>query len=807
LWYERLSPGHPFPRAPTATLRGLPSGSFLDNDNIAEPTHEHIRLLVGKFSLTLHFFFCNIGLPKQETEHFSEIFRYTTTGEEESVLSIRNFLLFFLLITVSLFTLACRKHDQPVAPQVSVQDQSMILPASLRVSLETATAPVNITSLAEVESQAESIPNVFQQEGNAALKFSRLLSIAPNPESGNLALQAYPFASSYWPWIPPGGTYLMTPDHANNGNPSDAWHSRFYDYNIWYRLDWPQSINISRIYLTHYPWYWLGQTVSSIKYLDYSSGVWKTIPVAFPIYSGASRPPVVDISFPSVEANSLLVYMRPGPETPHPNWAVFISEIEVYGTASLKIIHPLDSSVYNVGQTIIFQGKKIGQITNIQWASDLDGPIGTAFPSVATSGLRVGTHTITLSGTAAGTTVSHSIKVGIKGGKPRVTKIDFRSMSGHNNLNRIYDRKGAHRQNSFLEPVQWKGIEVAGDVQEEYCWPLSYVRSNGNAVGNGQSRLRLEATFKDMDNSPSLYFHAQLVGKLYENGVYKQDLNFDEITVATTGSAEKIAFLESTNGLPDVVGIWSLELEWSFSQSGLNIGSQRNPRPGTFQTIFTTWEKPLANGYFFQDEESKPGGPMKVEEIPTYYLEFANLSCEFAKNANSSNTKTDVLVRLLGNAWNLGSQGFKYDGQTAAIPNVTPRGLDSLLDLKTGWCEEWSTFFKALAESQGVDIWYRGIKLTPEQVHILKQRLYLTNRNLPALGGDDQNPEPKWWSFRDHAYNSTDLQNVFDLSFFCMSPSEETYTNNGFDLVNYPFREVVNPDPFPSDIHIFLAYD
>lgn len=84
---------------------------------------------------------------------------------------------------------------------------------------------------------------------------------------------------------------------------------------------------------------------------------------------------------------------------------------------------------------------------------------------------------------------------------------------------------------------------------------------------------------------------------------------------------------------------------------------------------------------------------------------------------------------------------------------------------------------------------------------------FLTNRNLPALGGDDQNPEPKWWSFRDHAYNSTDLQNVFDLSFFCMSPSEETYTNNGFDLVNYPFREVVNPDPFPSDIHIFLAYD
>ena len=76
LWYERLSPGHPFPRAPTATLRGLPSGSFLDNDNIAEPTHEHIRLLVGKFSLTLHFFFCNWSAKARDRAFFGDLSLY-----------------------------------------------------------------------------------------------------------------------------------------------------------------------------------------------------------------------------------------------------------------------------------------------------------------------------------------------------------------------------------------------------------------------------------------------------------------------------------------------------------------------------------------------------------------------------------------------------------------------------------------------------------------------------------------------------------------------------------------------------------
>jgi len=178
-------------------------------------------------------------------------------------LSIRNVVLFTLLLTLSLFALACQKHDQPVAPQVA-QPESDSIPEILRASIESATAPIHITSFAEFASAAESVPNVFTVEGNGSPQFSRLLSMAPNPESANLALQAYPSASSYWPWIPPGNTYLMTPDHANNGNPSDAWHSQFYDSNIWFRLDWSQAQTISRVYINHNPWYWLGQTVSSI---------------------------------------------------------------------------------------------------------------------------------------------------------------------------------------------------------------------------------------------------------------------------------------------------------------------------------------------------------------------------------------------------------------------------------------------------------------------------------------------------------------------------------------------------------------
>lgn len=493
---------------------------------------------------------------------------------------------------------------------------------------------------------------------------------------------------------------------------------------------------------------------------------------------------------------------------PEESFTGTLDEIVAFeGSPEVKIISPASGTVFNPIEEITFFGFGL----NLNW-SRAGNSIGSG--NIVKTTLPPGEHIITVFGqTALGQPGSDNIRVIVQGGKPRVTKLAFQSMAGQNNLNRIYDRKGTlagqkpGKTDGFLDPTQWGGIENNGEISEVYNWPVSYVRGSAASVGNGPSKIKFEATFKDLEYSSSLTFNAQLVGKLYENGVFRQNLTFDSKSITTVGSAEKTEVFESTNGLPAKVGVWSLELEWSFLQSGISIGTQRIPKAGNYQTVYTMWEKPITNGYFFQDEESKAGGPLKVKEIPTYYLELVILSCNFASNADSSTTKEILLNQLLNNAWALGSQGYKYNGQTAAIRRITPRGLDSLLESKSGWCEEWATFFKALVESQGADIWYRGIKLTDEQIKNSSYRLYITDRNMSALGGDIQNPEPKWWSFRDHAYNSVNLLDVFDLSFNGRSASEEIYTNNIFDLVIYPTRALVNSNPFPDDIHIFLAYD
>ncbi|PIP04967.1 MAG: hypothetical protein COX52_14555 [Syntrophobacterales bacterium CG23_combo_of_CG06-09_8_20_14_all_48_27] len=325
-------------------------------------------------------------------------------------MSIRNVVLFTLLLTLSLFVLACQKHDQPVAPQVLTQVQPIVVPEIFR-NVTNATGTI-IINAAEVASIAESAPNPPLQDGEFSSQFLKLLSLAPNPESQNLALQAAAAASSYWPWIPPGGAYLMTPDHANNGNPSDAWQSTFWTSNHWFKLTWGQPVTINRVYITHQPWYWLGQTISGISYMN-SSGAWVNVPGSFPIRSGASRPASVDLSFPAVEARGLIVYLNTGPETPHPNWAVFISEIEVYGQdGSLKITAPPTGSVFDLGQAISFVGEKTGNVTNIQWLTN-NVAFGTGL-TAAKSDLPPGTHTITLSGQVGNSQVSDSIAVGIR---------------------------------------------------------------------------------------------------------------------------------------------------------------------------------------------------------------------------------------------------------------------------------------------------------------------------------------------------------------------------------------------------------
>lgn len=482
---------------------------------------------------------------------------------------------------------------------------------------------------------------------------------------------------------------------------------------------------------------------------------------------------------------------------------------EVYGgtiIGSLKIASPTTGNVFAFGENINFIGSKTGTVTNIEWLDN-----GVAFGqglSISKNDLSPGSHTITLRGLSAGNSVSDSITIGIRKPEIRVWSLNFQKGAGTNNLNRLYDRMREYKTSGdkLLEPTQWQGHRVGNDIVQDFNYPVSYVRDGAPSLGGLPSRLSLMVDVTDLNNTPGqIDFEAHVTGKLFKNGVPFSDLSFPVETVTAT-QWPHIFTTQSTSPLPNEVGIWDLELTFTFKKGAITIGGCRTPQAGSFHRIFTTWEKPLTNGYFFQDEESKRNGPPKVEETPTYYLELAKFSCDFSRGANSSTSEDALLTQLFNNAWSLSSQGYKYDAQTPVSPGVTPRGLDSLLLRKTGWCEEWSTFFKALVESQGVNGWYQGFRLTPEQTDILGYRLYLTNRNLPALGGDIQNPEPRWWSFRDHAYNKTN-QTFYDLSFNGESPSEETYINNNFDLVIYPTRDLVTSDPYPADIHIYLSYD
>lgn len=91
------------------------------------------------------------------------------------------------------------------------------------------------------------------------------------------------------------------------------------------------------------------------------------------------------------------------------NWLAYVSPLP----ESLEITSPVESSQFQLGETITFVGT--GTTTNIHWSSNLDGDIGSSFPTIATSGLRIGTHTITLSGqTSGGQPLTDSITVGVQ---------------------------------------------------------------------------------------------------------------------------------------------------------------------------------------------------------------------------------------------------------------------------------------------------------------------------------------------------------------------------------------------------------
>jgi len=202
----------------------------------------------------------------------------------------------------------------------------------------TPSPPPDLRSAAEVFSQNAGEVGTRNRRSAGLLGITPL-SLAPNPEGPNLAFLAIPSVSSTYPiatpyWYNPVVSMFYTPDRAINGDYHDFWHSAFGGPH-WYRLTWPTPVNIKRIYLDHknglpYP-NWVQQTYTRIDYENASTGAWITIPGSS-FVTGYNLPSIVDFTFPPVSARSIIVYLRTGPINPHPHGAVYIFELEVYGS-------------------------------------------------------------------------------------------------------------------------------------------------------------------------------------------------------------------------------------------------------------------------------------------------------------------------------------------------------------------------------------------------------------------------------------------------------------------------------------------
>jgi len=453
-------------------------------------------------------------------------------------------------------------------------------------------------------------------------------------------------------------------------------------------------------------------------------------------------------------------------------------------SSSLCIVSPTSDSVFDLGQTISFQGEKTGTVTNFRWESNLDGFIGSDFPSIATSGLRVGTHTITLSGTdSSGNPLSDSILVGIKGGKPRISKLEFLGA----NRNQIYDRKGDYKKNrpigdKYLEPFQWEGEIVNDEIKqkESFPHPISYVRSGASL---GTSKLRFKAYFKDLANSPTLSFTASVSGTISGTPI-----SFTSAPVTTHGSNETEVEFESTTPLPDTVGIWDLVLSWSFDNNGTNLGSQRIPEVGA-QTLFTTWGKPVTTGYYQHDRNY-----VEIKEA-VLYLEITKMSCRLLQPLNFGSTKTPANIKesLLESYYF--HSGFSYGPRNKPRPadsKIDPRGLDSLLIHSYGWCGEHSVLLKALIEGQGVDVKTRRFILRPKYG---KEWHLVAIGTIPAIGGI---LSAMWncsdWVFNDHAI-VLDTIIAYDPC-FNKKGLFPGYVNDLWDIFHNNL--FVDPDPIPT---------
>jgi len=508
------------------------------------------------------------------------------------------------------------------------------------------------------------------------------------------------------------------------------------------------------------------------------------------------------------------------------NWLAKTASVE----GALEILTPNDNDIFESGQLINFTGSQVGNITNIEWISSIDGTFAVDTLDTINSTLSPGTHTITLQGfvgsplpasiraqssnlraASVGDIVSDSITITIEDPKPviKVIGLDFLSGSGLDNRNRLYDRKETYKSGAvgdkFLEPTQWAGgIDSAtGEITESNNWPISYVRNDAVSLNGNSSKIKLSVKvddFKATTNPGSIEVEA--IATIYGENSFQQTITFPATTFNPT-AWPTIFELESTNALPDFVGIFNLEINWTFKKDGQILSNQRIPKAGNFIKVYTTWEKPILSG-LFRVGASTSGGNFYAEEIPTLYLEIVDFSSQFINGFDSTKTKDEVLAQNLDKIYNhLGANGYKYS--VDEITASTRRGIDRILSepTKDGWCLEWSHFFKAINESQGANIKDVIGYLKPgfpDGALIADGTKYVAIGSIHSTDLVEPDPSNLWWPFLNHRYSVNEIDNSFDATFGELDSNYMGYFEKVFDYLDTSTNQ---PDPTSLNYVLF----
>jgi hypothetical protein len=391
----------------------------------------------------------------------------------------------------------------------------------------------------------------------------------------------------------------------------------------------------------------------------------------------------------------------------------------------------------------------------------------------------------------------------------KVIGLDFLSGSGLDNRNRLYDRKETYKSGAvgdkFLEPTQWAGgIDSAtGEITESNNWPVSYVRNDAVSLNGNSSKIKLSVKvddFKATTNPGSIEVEA--VATIYGENSFQQTITFPVTTFNPT-AWPTIFELESTNALPDFVGIFNLEINWTFKKDGQVLSNQRTPKTGDFIKVYTTWEKPILSG-LFRVGASTSGGNFYAEEIPTLYLEIVDFSSQFINGFDSAKTKDEVLAQNLDKIYNhLGANGYKYS--VDEITASTRRGIDRILSepTKDGWCLEWSHFFKAINESQGANIKDVIGYLKPgfpDGALIADGTKYVAIGSIHSTDLVEPDPSNLWWPFLNHRYSVNEIDNSFDATFGELDSNYMGYFEKVFDYLDTSTNQ---PDPTSLNYVLF----